>query len=78
MSTPTTTTSLADKYLETALATVQTEIGRTDGKANLPLAFNGDVLAGLTSPPVNRCRRPRGCWEAWPSRRSSSPQSCCC
>ncbi|MFE6629796.1 Pycsar system effector family protein [Streptomyces rochei] len=49
MSTPTTTTHLTDKNLEAALATVQTEIGRTDGKASLLLAFNGAVLAGLAS-----------------------------
>jgi hypothetical protein len=34
MSTPATTTSRTDKNLDAALATVQTEIGRTDGKAS--------------------------------------------
>ncbi|MYS77159.1 integral membrane plasmid transfer protein, partial [Streptomyces sp. SID5926] len=32
MSTPATTTSRTDKNLDAAPATVQTEIGRTDGK----------------------------------------------
>ncbi|MER7496402.1 Pycsar system effector family protein [Streptomyces pharetrae] len=49
MSTPTTIPSLTDKNLEAALATVQAEIGRTDGKASLLLAFNGACLAGLAS-----------------------------
>ncbi|MEV5644101.1 Pycsar system effector family protein [Streptomyces flaveolus] len=49
MSAPTTTPSLTDRNLEAALATVQTEIGRTDGKASLLLAFNGACLAGLAS-----------------------------
>ncbi|MER6342281.1 Pycsar system effector family protein [Streptomyces tendae] len=48
MSTPT-TTSLTDKNLDAALATVQTEIGRTDGKSSLLLAFNGATLAGLAA-----------------------------
>ncbi|CAC36626.1 DUF5706 domain-containing protein [Streptomyces sp. NRRL_B-16638] len=48
MSTPT-TTSLTDKNLDAALATVQTEIGRTDGKASLLLAFTGATLAGLAT-----------------------------
>lgn len=48
MSTPT-TTSLTDKNLDAALATVQTEIGRTDGKSSLLLAFNGAALAGLAA-----------------------------
>ncbi|WP_086739684.1 Pycsar system effector family protein [Streptomyces glaucescens] len=49
MSTPTTTPSLTDKNLEAALVTVQTEIARTDSKASLLLAFNGAVLAGLST-----------------------------
>ncbi|MFH9090481.1 Pycsar system effector family protein [Streptomyces sp. NPDC017673] len=49
-----------DKNLDTACASVVNEIGRTDGKASLLLAFNGAVLAGLASvadkelPPVTK------------------------
>ncbi|MFD5572764.1 Pycsar system effector family protein [Streptomyces cadmiisoli] len=50
MSVPTTTATItADKNLDAALAQVTTEIGRTDGKASLLLAFNGAALAGLAS-----------------------------
>jgi hypothetical protein len=50
MSVPTTPTfSSMDRNLDAALATVATEIARTDGKASLLLAFNGAVLAGLTT-----------------------------
>ncbi|MGP4004841.1 Pycsar system effector family protein [Streptomyces sp. 8N706] len=38
-----------DKNLDTACASVVSEIARTDGKASLLLAFNGAVLAGLAS-----------------------------
>ncbi|MFI9080952.1 Pycsar system effector family protein [Streptomyces sioyaensis] len=38
-----------DKNLDAACATVTTEIGRTDSKASLLLAFDGAVLAGLAS-----------------------------
>jgi hypothetical protein len=40
-------TSLVDQNLKDALATVAAEIGRTDNKASLLLAFNGAVIAGL-------------------------------
>lgn len=50
MSVPTTPTSSSmDRNLDAALATVATEIARTDGKASLLLAFNGATLAGLTT-----------------------------
>ncbi|EYT77992.1 integral membrane plasmid transfer protein [Streptomyces sp. Tu 6176] len=50
MSTPSTLhTATTDTNLADALAAVTTEIGRTDGKASLLLAFNGAVLAGLAS-----------------------------
>ncbi|MFK0120790.1 Pycsar system effector family protein [Streptomyces sp. NPDC090994] len=38
-----------DKNLDAACASVAGEISRTDGKSSLLLAFNGAVLAGLTS-----------------------------
>ncbi len=38
-----------DKNLDAACTTVTTEIGRTDSKASLLLAFDGAVLAGLAS-----------------------------
>ncbi|MFF4761821.1 Pycsar system effector family protein [Streptomyces sp. NPDC001292] len=38
-----------DTNLAEALAAVTTEIGRTDGKASLLLAFNGATLAGLAT-----------------------------
>jgi hypothetical protein len=41
--------SVIDKNLDTACASVASEIGRTDGKSSLLLAFNGAVLAGLAS-----------------------------
>ncbi|SFF97673.1 Pycsar system effector family protein [Streptomyces mirabilis] len=40
-----------DKNLDTACASVVSEVGRTDGKASLLLAFDGAVLAGLASVP---------------------------
>ncbi|MGW1506415.1 Pycsar system effector family protein [Streptomyces mirabilis] len=40
---------VTDKNLDTACASVVNEIGRTDGKSSLLLAFNGAVLAGLAS-----------------------------
>ncbi|MES5824866.1 Pycsar system effector family protein [Streptomyces sp. RG80] len=52
--------SAIDKNLDTACASVASEIGRTDGKSSLLLAFNGAVLAGLASvadkdlPPVTK------------------------
>jgi hypothetical protein len=49
---PTTTTTPAtamNKNLDAACATVTAEIGRTDSKASLLLAFTGAVLAGLAS-----------------------------
>jgi hypothetical protein len=50
MSAPTTTAaSITDKNLDAACAAVATEIGRTDGKASLLLAFNGASLAGLAT-----------------------------
>ncbi|MEU0054666.1 Pycsar system effector family protein [Streptomyces sp. NPDC006309] len=50
MSAPTTSaSSIADKNLDAAAAAVHAEIGRTDGKASLLLAFNGAALAGLAS-----------------------------
>ena len=50
MSAPTTTTAnTTDKNLDAACAAVATEIGRTDGKASLLLAFNGAALAGLAT-----------------------------
>ncbi|MGW2465007.1 Pycsar system effector family protein [Streptomyces sp. NPDC001761] len=39
----------SDKNLDAARASVANEIGRTDGKSSLLLAFNGAVLAGLAS-----------------------------
>ncbi|GEK04494.1 Pycsar system effector family protein [Streptomyces sp. 1-11] len=56
----TTTAPSTDKNLDAACAAVAGEIGRTDGKASLLLAFNGAVLAGLASladkdlPPVTK------------------------
>ncbi|MFJ9729265.1 Pycsar system effector family protein [Streptomyces sp. NPDC101209] len=38
-----------DTNLDAAVTTLASEIGRTDGKASLLLAFNGAVLAGLAS-----------------------------
>ena len=38
-----------DKNLDTACTSVGNEIGRTDAKASLLLAFNGALLAGLAS-----------------------------
>ncbi|WP_086706744.1 Pycsar system effector family protein [Streptomyces antimycoticus] len=49
MTTFTVPASVIDKNLDTACASVVNEIGRTDGKASLLLAFNGAVLAGLAS-----------------------------
>ncbi|MFE4819859.1 Pycsar system effector family protein [Streptomyces sp. NPDC056704] len=40
---------VTDKNLDTACASVVNEIGCTDGKASLLLAFNRAVLAGLAS-----------------------------
>lgn len=40
---------LVDSNLADACTTVSTEIGRTDSKASLLLAFDGAVLAGLAS-----------------------------
>ncbi|MFF9854250.1 Pycsar system effector family protein [Streptomyces litmocidini] len=40
---------LVDKNLDTACATLAAEIGRTDSKSSLLLAFTGAVLAGLGS-----------------------------
>jgi hypothetical protein len=45
----TTTASTTDKNLDAACVSVVNEIGRTDGKASLLLAFDGAVLAGLAS-----------------------------
>ncbi|MGW2331661.1 Pycsar system effector family protein [Streptomyces sp. NPDC001700] len=39
----------ADRNLDAACASVTNEIGRTDSKASLLLAFDGAVLAGLAS-----------------------------
>ncbi|WP_372412029.1 Pycsar system effector family protein [Streptomyces luteireticuli] len=47
--TTTVPTPITDKNLDNALTTVATEIGRTDSKSALLLAFNGAVLAGLAS-----------------------------
>ncbi|MEU8480350.1 Pycsar system effector family protein [Streptomyces hygroscopicus] len=53
MNPPSTTTepgtqhSLVDQNLKDALATVTSEIGRTDNKTSFLLAFNGAVIAGL-------------------------------
>lgn len=44
---PGTQTSFVDQNLKDALAAVTAEIGRTDNKASLMLAFNGAVIAGL-------------------------------
>lgn len=41
--------AVTDKNLDAACAAVTTEIGRTDNKASLLLAFDGAVLAGLAS-----------------------------
>lgn len=49
MTTVTVPASTVDKNLDTACASVVNEIGRTDGKSSLLLAFNGAVLAGLAS-----------------------------
>lgn len=49
MTTPTVPTSVIDKNLDTACAAVVNEIGRTDNKSSLLLAFNGALLAGLAS-----------------------------
>ncbi|MDX3637016.1 DUF5706 domain-containing protein [Streptomyces europaeiscabiei] len=49
MTTATVPASTVDKNLDTACASVASEIGRTDGKSSLLLAFNGAVLAGLAS-----------------------------
>ncbi|MCX5097709.1 DUF5706 domain-containing protein [Streptomyces sp. NBC_00365] len=60
MTTATVPASVIDKNLDIACASVVNEIGRTDGKASLLLAFNGAVLAGLASvadkdlPPVTK------------------------
>uniref|UniRef100_UPI002F9133CC Pycsar system effector family protein n=1 Tax=Streptomyces sp. NBC_01562 TaxID=2975879 RepID=UPI002F9133CC len=60
MTTVMTPAPLIDKNLDTACASVASEIGRTDGKSSLLLAFNGAVLAGLASvadkdlPPVTK------------------------
>ncbi|MFF9490254.1 Pycsar system effector family protein [Streptomyces sp. NPDC014676] len=42
-------TSHTDRNLDAACAAGATEIGRTDGKASLLLAFNGAALAGLAT-----------------------------
>jgi hypothetical protein len=44
---PGTQPSLVDQNLKDALATVASEIGRTDNKTSFLLAFNGAVIAGL-------------------------------
>jgi hypothetical protein len=50
----------ADQNLSDGLASVANEIGRTDNKASLLLAFNGAVIAGLAAtintplPPLTR------------------------
>lgn len=44
---PGTQPSLVDQNLKDALATVASEIGRTDNKTFFLLAFNGAVIAGL-------------------------------
>ncbi|MEU3226781.1 Pycsar system effector family protein [Streptomyces sp. NPDC006976] len=44
-----TETTVTDKNLDAACTAITTEIGRTDTKASLLLAFDGAVLAGLTS-----------------------------
>lgn len=49
MTTFTVPATVTDKNLDTACASVVSEIGRTDGKSSLLLAFNGAVLAGLAS-----------------------------
>ncbi|MGW1620526.1 Pycsar system effector family protein [Streptomyces sp. NPDC002172] len=49
MTTVTVPASAIDKNLDTACASVVNEIGRTDSKSSLLLAFNGAVLAGLAS-----------------------------
>jgi hypothetical protein len=49
MTTVTVPASTVDKNLDTACAAIVNEIGRTDGKSSLLLAFNGAVLAGLAS-----------------------------
>lgn len=49
MTTFTVPASVIDKNLDTACSAVVNEIGRTDGKSSLLLAFNGAVLAGLAS-----------------------------
>ncbi|MFF7975847.1 Pycsar system effector family protein [Streptomyces sp. NPDC007905] len=49
MTTVTAPAPTVDKNLDTACASVVNEIGRTDGKSSLLLAFNGAVLAGLAS-----------------------------
>ncbi|MEU7553115.1 Pycsar system effector family protein [Streptomyces sp. NPDC044571] len=41
--------AMTDKNLDAACSAVTTEIGRTDNKASLLLAFDGAVLAGLAS-----------------------------
>ncbi|MGW5956163.1 hypothetical protein, partial [Bacillus mycoides] len=42
-------TLTADRNLDATLATVAAEVGRTDGKASLLLAFDGAALAGIAS-----------------------------
>ncbi|KND39749.1 Pycsar system effector family protein [Streptomyces stelliscabiei] len=60
MTTFTAPDTATDKNLDTACASIVNEIGRTDGKSSLLLAFNGAVLAGLASvadkdlPPVTK------------------------
>ncbi|WP_331722326.1 Pycsar system effector family protein [Streptomyces canus] len=60
MTTAMASASAIDKNLDTACASVASEIARTDGKSSLLLAFNGAVLAGLASvadkdlPPVTK------------------------
>ncbi|MEU4490096.1 Pycsar system effector family protein [Streptomyces purpurascens] len=51
MSTPTTeeTTPTTNANLDAAVTAVAGEVSRTDGKSSLLLAFNGAVLAGLSS-----------------------------
>ncbi|MGX1913601.1 Pycsar system effector family protein [Streptomyces phaeochromogenes] len=49
MTTFTVPASVTDKNLDSACASAVNEIGRTDSKSSLLLAFNGAVLAGLAS-----------------------------
>lgn len=69
---PGTQHSLVDQNLKDALATVASEIGRTDNKTSFLLAFNGAVIAGLVGS-ANKDLPADSRSSPWPP-----PPSCCC